>query len=77
MKHVTHRDLKVGSGEEAQLPFYRYQGGLTTPPCSQIVTWSVMMAKIQMHSSQVCNTGLSQYVISVVVPELCVAQVVY
>lgn len=53
MKHVTHRDLKVGSGEEAQLPFYRYQGGLTTPPCSQIVTWSVMMAKIQMHSSQI------------------------
>lgn len=33
--------------------FYRYQGALTTPPCSEIVLWSVFETPIEMSADQI------------------------
>ncbi|MCB8967385.1 MAG: carbonic anhydrase family protein [Ardenticatenaceae bacterium] len=33
--------------------FYRYNGSLTTPPCSEGVLWSVMAAPIEMSAEQI------------------------
>ena len=33
--------------------FYRYQGSLTTPPCSEIVTWTVFRYPLLLTSGQV------------------------
>ncbi len=35
--------------------FYRYDGSLTTPPCSEIVTWIVYPEIIDIGISQVIN----------------------
>jgi carbonic anhydrase len=35
--------------------FYRYEGSLTTPPCSEIVTWIVYSEIIDIGISQVIN----------------------
>ena len=32
--------------------FFRYTGSLTTPPCSESVSWTVFMNPIPIHSSQ-------------------------
>ena len=58
LKDIVTPDLKLGNVTGPQVPFYRYEGGLTTPPCSQIVTWSVMMARINLHADQVCVIAL-------------------
>lgn len=55
LKDIVTPDLKLGNETGSQVPFYRYEGGLTTPPCSQIVTWSVMMARIKMHPDQMAE----------------------
>lgn len=33
--------------------FYRYPGSLTTPPCSEIVTWTILKSKLPISSDQV------------------------
>ena len=35
--------------------YYRYQGSLTTPPCSEIVTWLVLKQPIQISRSQIAR----------------------
>jgi carbonic anhydrase len=32
--------------------YYRYQGSLTTPPCSEIVTWLVLKQPVSVSKSQ-------------------------
>ncbi|WOL09836.1 alpha carbonic anhydrase 7-like [Canna indica] len=41
----------IGAGE----PYFRYSGSLTTPPCSQTVTWTVMQ-KVQRISNDQLNS---------------------
>jgi carbonic anhydrase len=36
----------------SDLSYYTYQGSLTTPPCSEIVTWVVLKTPIEMSQSQ-------------------------
>ncbi|KAG8325358.1 hypothetical protein J6590_069246 [Homalodisca vitripennis] len=33
--------------------FFRYQGSLTTPPCSETVKWTVMQSKVPISSDQI------------------------
>ena len=33
--------------------YYTYGGSLTTPPCSQIVTWFVMQTPVEASSAQI------------------------
>jgi len=35
--------------------YYRYQGSLTTPPCSEIVTWLVLKQPVEISRSQIAN----------------------
>lgn len=37
----------------ADRTYYTYSGSLTTPPCSESVTWMVMKQKVQIESSQI------------------------
>ena len=36
-------------------PFFRYQGSLTTPPCSEIVLWTVYRTPLKISQAQVCR----------------------
>ena len=40
--------------------FYRYQGSLTTPPCSEAVVWTVFQNKNTVSSSQVKLADVSE-----------------
>ena len=35
--------------------YYRYQGSLTTPPCSEIVTWLVLKQPVEISRSQIAS----------------------
>lgn len=50
---LTRPFLRLNSTHGDRLPFYRYMGSLTTPPCSEIVTWTVMRNAIPISAAQV------------------------
>nr|BAU71500.1 putative two domain conserved membrane-associated carbonic anhydrase [Phreagena okutanii] len=52
---ITSSNMKTNATAGYHLPYYRYTGGLTTPPCLQIVTWSVMKTPIHLTSEQIAE----------------------
>lgn len=58
MRYVAEVPAKAGWREEAILSenlshFYRYQCSLTTPPCSEILTWTIFDAPVVLSHTQV------------------------
>ena len=54
----SDQSIKFGTGFDKFLAshtneYYRYQGSLTTPPCSEAVVWTVFENKNTISSSQV------------------------
>lgn len=54
LKDLTYEGrLKLDNATGYSLPYYRYAGGLTTPPCYEIVTWSVMRNPIYITPEEI------------------------
>lgn len=51
--HFEHLTVDVGELLPSSDTTYRYDGSLTTPPCSEGVAWLVMTAPIQMSPDQI------------------------
>lgn len=52
---VTLNDLKINPAEllPQDQSHYRYYGSLTTPPCSEVVTWLVYQQPVEMSAAQI------------------------
>jgi len=46
---LANANIKSGAG----IPFYTYSGSLTTPPCSEGVTWLVMQGKLKFSAADI------------------------
>jgi carbonic anhydrase len=51
-RHLEGLDLDMSEFRRLPKHFYRYQGSLTTPPCSEGVSWVVMAGKRQISQEQ-------------------------
>jgi carbonic anhydrase len=51
-RHVEHLDLDMNELRPLPRRYYRYQGSLTTPPCSEGVEWVVMAEYRRISSDQ-------------------------
>jgi carbonic anhydrase len=51
--HYPHVNVDVDALLPAKRSSYRYDGSLTTPPCSEGVTWVVMTTPIQLSADQI------------------------
>ena len=51
--HLAHVTVDVNKLLPAKTESYRYSGSLTTPPCSEGVTWIVMSTPVQMSATQI------------------------
>lgn len=51
-RHIEDLDLDITELRPLPKRYYRYQGSLTTPPCSEIVQWIVMAEKRQIAPEQ-------------------------
>ena len=51
-RHIEGLDLDVTAFQLLPERYYRYQGSLTTPPCSEGVKWIVAADKRQMSTEQ-------------------------
>jgi carbonic anhydrase len=54
-RHVENLDLDVNDIRPLPQHYYRYEGSLTTPPCSEGVQWIVMAELRQMSSEQMAE----------------------
>lgn len=52
VKDVTAVQVNAANLMPAGLEYYKYQGSLTTPPCSEGVTWYVMKEPIELSEGQ-------------------------
>ncbi|HET6462530.1 MAG TPA: carbonic anhydrase family protein, partial [Candidatus Krumholzibacteria bacterium] len=51
--HLDHVMVDVNQLLPSSLETYRYDGSLTTPPCSESVKWLVMTTPIQLSADQI------------------------
>ena len=50
--HVMHKTVLAGDLLPRDKSYYRYDGSLTTPPCSEGVVWLVMKTPLQVSQAQ-------------------------
>jgi carbonic anhydrase len=51
-RHIENLDLDPGELQPLEASFFRYEGSLTTPPCSEGVQWIVMAEHPQLSREQ-------------------------
>jgi len=52
-KNICSADLKAKDLLPKSLEYYRFNGSLTTPPCTEGVRWFVLKQPVQMSAEQV------------------------
>lgn len=52
-RHVENTTINAADLLPAERQYYRYDGSLTTPPCSEGVAWFVLRSPIDMSVSQI------------------------
>ena len=53
VSHYEHVQVNVDDLLPHNTKSYRYDGSLTTPPCSEVVKWIVMQSPIQLSAAQI------------------------
>ena len=53
VKHIENVNVDIDDMLPSDLTSWRYQGSLTTPPCSEDVRWIVLQTPIQLGSGQI------------------------
>lgn len=52
LRELISDNLRLNETNGLHIPFYRYMGGLTTPPCAEVVTWTVMKNPVYITPEQ-------------------------
>ena len=58
-KEIILRDLLP----ENMLEYYRYKGSLTTPPCNEVVIWTIFKQPIEISQSQLDDIRRASYLV--------------
>ncbi len=54
-QHLEHTKVDVNNLLPAKRTTYRYDGSLTTPPCSEGVKWIIMTTPVQVSAERIAN----------------------